>query len=166
MTSTKLPPEDTGGADDQGVVQVSLCVKFAGQLGYRVRTQRVSRVGLDVGGTFCAVKHVIGGVVHQTRARLAAGHSNAAHGQRVRLEGRGGLLLGDVHLVVSGGVEHKLSLRARHSVLNHGRVGYIQRLAVEFQYFPTCPFKFTAQFNSKLATAAKYDYLTLHSLAA
>ena len=60
--------------------------------------------------------------MHQSGVHLAAGQGQVAHRQGVDLEGGLRLLLGHVHLVVGGGVEHHFGVEARQCVLHRGRV--------------------------------------------
>ncbi len=77
-----------------------------------------------------AVEDVIGGEVDQLSVDLAAGKRQITYRQRVDLKGRLRLLLGDIHLVVSRGVEDDLGVIVGESVLNRRRVGDVHLRAV------------------------------------
>ena len=84
-----------------------------------------------------AVKHIVGRVVDELRVALPARHRQIAHGQRVDLVRRQRLLLGYIHLVISGGVIDHVGLKARQRILHRRWVGDVHFVAVPAAHFVT-----------------------------
>ncbi len=85
----------------------------------------MSGILLGIGAAGAAVKNVVGREVDQAGVDLPAGQRQVAHGQAIHLEGGLGLLFGDIHLVIRGGVEHHVGVGAGKRALDGGAIGDI-----------------------------------------
>ena len=151
------------GSDNQRLIQVGARVVFARQLGDRVGAQRPGRVLLGVGAAGHAVENVIGRKMHQLGVRLAAGNGQIANRQSVHQVGGLRLLLGDIHLIVGGRVQHDSRIAFGDAALHLRRVGDVDVGPLEAGDRVPPPGKFRLQLDAELSATPEYrDPIGLH----
>jgi hypothetical protein len=149
--------EDAGSAHHQDAVEVGLGVEFAGEFGDGVGAEGMGGVLLDIGMAGTAIEDVIGGEVDQLGVGLAAGEGQVAHGQRVDQKGGQRLLLGDIDLIIGGGVEDHFGIAVGQGVLHGQRVGDVHLGAIPgHDGEPALP-EFTDQLSAQLSGGSE-DY--------
>src|SRR5579883_196997 len=121
------------------------------------------RIGLDVSTSLAAVEDIIRRISDQPRARLPARQGQIPNCQRVRLESSQRLLLGDVHLVVSRGVDDQVRAAGGDHLFHSLAIGHVQRLTIVALHRESALLKDTAEFDPELTPASEHqDFLLLH----
>jgi len=82
-----------------------------------VSAQRMGPVVFGIRTSGCAVEDVVGGEVNQPGVQLAASHRHVADRETIRKIGRHRLVLGDVHLIVGGGIDYNRRIFPRQRAL-------------------------------------------------
>ena len=95
-------------------------------------------------------KHVIGREVDQLGVHLAAGKGQVPHRQRVDQKGRLRLLLRDIHLVVSGGIEDHFGVVVGERILHRRRIGNVHLGAIPRHHGKPPVLQFADQLDAKL----------------
>lgn len=155
-------PEDAGRADDQRGIEIGARVQFAREFRDGVSSQRMSLIVFAIGAAGQPVEYVVGGKMHQPGVALPARHGNVAHRERVHQESGLRLFFGDVHLVVSRGVDHHAGIDAREGALHLPRIGDVHRGALESDGVVTARGEHAQQFDAELPAASKNRYPFRH----
>ena len=115
---------------------------FAFALTLAVHAQWGGGIRFLPGLATAAVKHVVGGIVHQPRAQLSGLGGQHAGGQSVEGVGQFGFALRPVYGGMGGGIDDDVRLQAAHGVFDAVQIGQIAAIvgavAVECTQFAQC----------------------------
>ena len=111
-----------------------------------------------VGPAGHSVENIVGGEVDQSRVHLPAGDGQIPDRERVHPKSRLRFLLGDVHLIVRGGVEHQRRIEARQRRFHLSRVRDIDAASLKARDLEAAIAKHRSQFNPELSTPTENRY--------
>jgi hypothetical protein len=153
--------EDAAGSDHERLFQICLSVQFAGQFRNAIGAQGSRTILFGVGASGGPIENVVGGKVDELRVQLTARHGQIADRESVGDEGRLRLSLGNVHLVVGGGVEHYFGIRLRENLLDARGVGNVNVGTLETFYRVAALGELADQLHSELPAASEDNNFSL-----
>ena len=121
-------------------------------------------VGLGVRAARFPIEHVVGRIVDKLRIYLAARQSQIANPQCIRGISGVRFALGDIHLVISRAIEHKLGIETRYRLFQFSSVADIDFRAPEAFPLVATARQFTAKLNPKLTRTSENNRSAGHSI--